>query len=84
MQPAGGSAGSRPPARGARDQNRQGGRRGDKGRQDEIGTPICLTIDFDTVETDNCVTLRHRDTMDQIRVKIDDIKNEISKMLKSF
>ena len=53
-------------------------------RQDEIGTPICLTIDFDTVETDNCVTLRHRDTMDQIRVKIDDIKNEISKMLKSF
>ena len=52
--------------------------------QDEIGTPICLTIDFDTVETDNCVTLRHRDTMDQIRVKIDDIKNEISKMLKSF
>ena len=53
-------------------------------RQDEIGTPICLTIDFDTVETDNCVTLRHRDTMDQVRVKIDDIKNEISKMLKSF
>ena len=53
-------------------------------RQDEIGTPICLTIDFDTVEVDNCVTLRHRDTMKQIRVSIDDIEKEISKMLTSF
>ena len=53
-------------------------------RQDEIGTPICLTIDFDTVEVDNCVTLRHRDTMKQIRVGIDDIEKEISKMLTSF
>jgi glycyl-tRNA synthetase len=53
-------------------------------RQDEIGTPICVTIDFDTVEVDNCVTLRHRDTMKQIRVKIDEIEKEISKMLTSF
>ena len=53
-------------------------------RQDEIGTPICLTIDFDTVEKDQCVTLRHRDTMDQIRIKIEDIKKEIEKLFTTF
>tara|TARA_B100001029_G_scaffold41903_1_gene32645 strand:- start:6475 stop:7791 length:1317 start_codon:yes stop_codon:yes gene_type:complete len=53
-------------------------------RQDEIGTPICLTIDFDTVEKDQCVTLRHRDTMDQIRIKIEDIEKEIEKLFTSF
>ena len=36
-------------------------------RQDEIGTPICVTIDFDSID-DKCVTLRFRDTMEQIRV----------------
>ena len=41
-------------------------------RQDEIGTPYCVTIDFDTLE-DDTVTLRDRDTMEQIRIKIDDI-----------
>ena len=41
-------------------------------RQDEIGTPYCVTIDFDTLE-DNTVTLRDRDTMEQIRINIDDI-----------
>ena len=53
-------------------------------RQDEIGTPICLTIDFDTVEKDQCVTLRHRDTMDQIRIKIEDIEKEIEKLFTTF
>ena len=53
-------------------------------RQDEIGTPICLTIDFDTVEKDQCVTLRHRDTMDQIRIKIEDIEKEIEKLFATF
>jgi len=43
-------------------------------RQDEIGTPFCITVDFDTLE-DNTVTIRHRDTMDQIRIKIDEIEN---------
>jgi glycyl-tRNA synthetase len=43
-------------------------------RQDEIGTPYCITIDFDTLE-DNTVTVRDRDTMDQIRLKIDDIED---------
>ena len=41
-------------------------------RQDQIGTPYCITIDFDTFE-DNCVTIRDRDTMKQERIKIDDI-----------
>lgn len=39
-------------------------------RQDEIGTPFCVTIDFDTLE-DNTVTIRDRDTMEQIRLPID-------------
>ena len=41
-------------------------------RQDEIGTPFCLTYDFDS-ETDNCVTIRNRDTMEQVRIKIDEL-----------
>ena len=39
-------------------------------RQDEIGTPYCITVDFDTLE-DNAVTIRDRDTMEQVRVDID-------------
>lgn len=41
-------------------------------RQDEIGTPFCLTYDFDS-ETDGCVTVRDRDTMEQKRVKIEEL-----------
>lgn len=41
-------------------------------REDEIGTPYCITIDFDTLE-DESVTIRDRDTMDQVRVKIDEL-----------
>ncbi|EDM29426.1 glycyl-tRNA synthetase [Lentisphaera araneosa HTCC2155] len=43
-------------------------------RQDEIGTPFCLTFDFDSLE-DNCVTVRERDTMSQERVAIDQLAN---------
>ena len=39
-------------------------------RQDEIGTPLCVTVDFDTLE-DRAVTIRERDTMEQVRVPID-------------
>ncbi len=39
-------------------------------RQDEIGTPLCITVDFDTLD-DNAVTVRDRDTMEQVRVPID-------------
>lgn len=43
-------------------------------RQDEIGTPYCLTVDFDTLE-DGQVTVRDRDTMEQVRIKISDLEN---------
>ena len=43
-------------------------------RQDEIGTPFCITYDFDTLEKDNCVTIRDRDTMEQVRVPISELK----------
>ena len=43
-------------------------------REDEIGTPYCVTIDFDTLE-DETVTIRNRDTMKQIRIKIDELEN---------
>ena len=46
-------------------------------RQDEIGTPFCLTIDFDTLE-DGCVTIRHRDSMEQERIAISDLDNYFS------
>lgn len=50
-------------------------------RFDEIGTPYCVTIDFDTLE-DNTVTIRHRDTMDQIRMDISELnKYFIEKLL---
>ena len=42
-------------------------------RQDEIGTPFCVTYDFDS-EQDGCVTVRDRDTMEQERVAIADLK----------
>ena len=43
-------------------------------RQDAIGTPYCITVDFDT-ENDNAVTIRDRDSMKQERIKIDDLRN---------
>ncbi|WP_296384388.1 glycine--tRNA ligase [Winogradskyella sp.] len=45
-------------------------------RQDANGTPFCITVDHDTLE-DNTVTIRHRDTMEQKRVKIEDLKDII-------
>jgi len=42
-------------------------------RQDEIGTPFCITYDFDS-ETDGCVTVRDRDTMEQVRIPMDSLK----------
>jgi glycyl-tRNA synthetase len=41
-------------------------------RQDEIGTPYCITVDFETLE-DNAVTIRDRDTMEQERVGLDSV-----------
>ena len=50
-------------------------------RQDEIGTPWCVTIDYDTLKN-NTVTIRDRDTMKQVRVKIDKLVNYFIKKLK--
>ncbi|AIY78736.1 glycine--tRNA ligase [Clostridium botulinum] len=49
-------------------------------RQDEIGTPYCITVDFDTLE-DQCVTIRNRDTMEQERIKISELEAYIEKSL---
>jgi glycyl-tRNA synthetase len=50
-------------------------------RQDEIGTPLCFTYDFDSLN-DNCVTVRDRDTLKQERIKIESIENYLATMLK--
>ena len=42
-------------------------------REDEIGTPFCITYDFDTAEKDQCVTVRDRDTMEQVRIPITEL-----------
>lgn len=49
-------------------------------REDEIGTPICITYDFDSLE-DNCVTVRDRDTMEQKRIPIAELKEYIEKAI---
>lgn len=49
-------------------------------REDEIGTPFCICVDFDT-ETDGCVTIRDRDTMEQVRLPINEVKNYIEEKL---
>ena len=49
-------------------------------RQDEIGTPLCITYDFDSIE-DGCVTVRDRDTMEQQRIKIEDVAAYIEKYI---
>ena len=49
-------------------------------REDEIGTPLCVTYDFES-ETDGCVTVRDRDTMEQVRVPITELKSYIEKVL---
>ncbi|MBR6788585.1 MAG: glycine--tRNA ligase [Clostridia bacterium] len=50
-------------------------------RQDEIGTPFCVTIDFDTLE-DGTVTLRDRDSMEQIRLSVDELEAYVEKKIK--
>ena len=50
-------------------------------REDEIGTPFCICVDFDT-EVDNCVTIRDRDTMEQIRLPISEVRGYIEERLK--
>ncbi len=49
-------------------------------REDEIGTPFCICVDFDT-ETDGCVTVRDRDTMQQVRIPIEEVRAYIEERL---
>ena len=56
-------------------------------RQDEIGTPFCITLDFETVgdentPADHCVTIRERDTMNQVRIPIDQVKSYLEEKIK--
>ena len=46
-------------------------------REDEIGTPLCVTVDFDTID-DNAVTIRERDTMAQERVALDKVADYVA------
>ena len=50
-------------------------------REDEIGTPFCITYDFET-ENDGCVTVRDRDTMEQVRIPLVDVKSYIAEKIK--
>ena len=55
-------------------------------REDEVGTPFCITVDFDTVGDaekagDNCVTVRERDSMEQVRVPISELKSYLAEKL---
>jgi glycyl-tRNA synthetase len=52
-------------------------------RQDEVGTPFCITVDYDTKE-DQTVTLRYRDSMEQTRVKIGELRDLIRKEIRSY
>ena len=49
-------------------------------RQDEIGTPFCITYDFDSAE-DGCVTVRDRDTMEQVRIPITELEDFIDEKI---
>jgi glycyl-tRNA synthetase len=53
-------------------------------RQDEIGTPLCVTVDFETVENDHAITIRDRDTMQQQRVKIEELLPALQERLGRF
>jgi glycyl-tRNA synthetase len=50
-------------------------------REDEIGTPFCITFDFDSLE-DNCVTIRDRDTMEQVRMPISEVRAYIEEKIR--
>jgi glycyl-tRNA synthetase len=53
-------------------------------RQDEIGTPLCVTVDFQTVEEDQAVTIRNRDSMEQVRVPIAELVENLRNQLRDM
>ena len=52
-------------------------------RQDEVGTPFCVTVDYESLEK-KTVTLRYRDSMEQVRIPIEDLNSEIKKAIKNY
>jgi glycyl-tRNA synthetase len=50
-------------------------------RQDEVGTPYCITVDYETVEEDNKVTIRDRDSMEQERVAVSELKSRLEDLM---
>ena len=53
-------------------------------RLDEAGTPFCITVDFETIEDDNKVTIRYRDDMSQVRIPIEKVGEVIQKGIKDW
>jgi glycyl-tRNA synthetase len=53
-------------------------------RADEVGTPFCITVDFDTIEKDNAVTIRDRDTTEQIRIPLDEVMAYLGKAIDGY
>ena len=49
-------------------------------RQDEIGTPYCITVDSQTLQ-DRTVTIRDRDSLEQVRIRLDDVRSELERRL---
>jgi glycyl-tRNA synthetase len=53
-------------------------------RADEIGTPFCVTVDFDTIEKDECVTIRDRDTTEQVRIPIAEVMSYLGRAIDGY
>ena len=53
-------------------------------RADEVGTPFCITVDFETIEDDNAVTIRDRDTTEQVRIPLDEVIPYLSKSIDGY
>lgn len=53
-------------------------------RADEIGTPFCITVDFETIEKDNAVTIRDRDTTKQVRIPMDEVVAYLTKAIDGY
>lgn len=53
-------------------------------RADEVGIPYCITVDFDTIEKDNAVTIRDRDTTEQVRIPVDEVMSYLSEKIDGF
>lgn len=53
-------------------------------RADEIGVPFCVTVDFETIEDDGAVTVRDRDSTEQVRIPMDEVVPYLSKMIDGY